>query len=240
MLAFSNSNNLVEVLTWSNRPKLCVTRSNKAINNTKNNMVKHSLTRIVGYALLLIALACLPTLFSFIRSDWDYLGDTPSSMNRTNTSKTGLIGPSHAGPLTPVAIIAPAAGVVVFRAGDNVIVGCDTQLHKRNPAPVLDDVAYMIHEGVSSKSRPCVHLAPALPMSGLPDWMDSFVEAPRPLAAQQTMFTILSTCSPSFFGKRAVVKNVQDIVMIVGRGVSGESVGTYGQEAQARLSGALE
>jgi hypothetical protein len=70
--------------------------------------------------------------------------------------------------------------------------------------------------------------------------MDSFVEAPRPLAAQQTMFTILSTCSPSFFGKRAVVKNVQDIVMIVGRGVSGESVGTYGQEAQARLSGALE
>jgi hypothetical protein len=38
-------------------------------------------------------------------------------------------------------------------------------------------------------------------MSGLPDWMDLFVEAPRPLAAQRTMFTILSTCSPSFFGK---------------------------------------
>jgi hypothetical protein len=40
-------------------------------------------------------------------------------------------------------------------------------------------------------------------MSGLPDWMDSFVEAPRPLAAQQTMFTILSTCSPSFFAEIA-------------------------------------
>jgi hypothetical protein len=38
-------------------------------------------------------------------------------------------------------------------------------------------------------------------MSGLPVWMDLFVEAPRPLAAQRTMFTILSTCSPSFFGE---------------------------------------
>jgi hypothetical protein len=84
-----------------------------------------------------------------------------------------------------VAITAPAVGVVVFQAGDNcccgvvgvsncacVIVGCDTQLHKRNPAPVLDDVAYMIREGVSSKLRPCGHLAPALPMSGRPLWLD--------------------------------------------------------------------
>jgi hypothetical protein len=38
-------------------------------------------------------------------------------------------------------------------------------------------------------------------MSGLLDWNDLFVEAPRPLAAQRTMFTILSTCSPSFFAE---------------------------------------
>ena len=79
----------------------------------------------------------------------------------------GVWGGGLPSPPTPVAITAPAAGVVVFLASNNrcrglvgsltcacVIIGCDTQLHKRNPAPVLDNVAYIsMKECQASRGR---------------------------------------------------------------------------------------
>ena len=74
------------------------------------------------------------------------------------------------------------------------MIGCDVVLHQRvdrKEASVANDVAYICRSGPSKT----VHITPALAMSELPSWMASFVSLPHPLFGQQTLFTILLSCS---------------------------------------------